>query len=55
MQCGGTFAVSEEGAPYKAVSQSDLTPVDDYVDALGDSIHCDALLATSIIIRRPGA
>ena len=27
----------------------------DYVDALGDSIHCDALLATSIIIRRPGA
>jgi hypothetical protein len=44
------FAVPEGDVVYNAVSQSDLTSVDDYVDALGDPIHRDA---ASIIIRSP--
>jgi hypothetical protein len=50
------FAVPEEGAsPLETVSGSDhappLTRPDDYVDAVGDPIHGDALLATGIAIR----
>ena len=35
----------------KRVSQSDLTPVDNYVDALEDPINRDALFAVSIIVE----
>ena len=48
------FAVPEEGGPHKAVSQSDLTPVDDYyVDAPEDPIHRDALLPANSITGSP--
>jgi hypothetical protein len=47
------FALPGDGAPYEAVSQSDLTPVDDYVEALRDLIHRDALLAAGIVVRSP--
>ena len=52
------FAVPEEGAPLEAGSKSDLStplprPDDDYVDALGDPIPSDTLLATGIVIKSP--
>ena len=48
-------AVPDEDALCKAVSQSAITPVDDYVGAFEDPIHRDALLAASITTSRsPG-
>ena len=52
------FAVPEEGAPLEAASESDLsTPLprlnDDHVDALGDPILSDTLLATGIVVKSP--
>ena len=48
------FAVPEEGGPHIAVSQSDLTPVDDYyVDAPEDLIHRNALLPANSITGSP--
>jgi hypothetical protein len=55
MRC--VFAVSEEGKPSEAVSESDVTPplprLDGYVNALGEPIDEGILLATGIVIRSP--
>lgn len=55
MRC--VFAVPEEGKPPEAVSESYITPppqrLDDYVDALGETIDDGILLPTGIVIRSP--
>jgi hypothetical protein len=52
------FAVTEEGVPpLEAVPGSEIAPPrprpDDYVDAVGDPIHGDALLTTGIVVSSP--
>ena len=55
MRC--VFAVPEEGKPSEAVSESDFAPslprLDGYVDALGEPIDSDALVAAGIVIKSP--
>ena len=51
------FAVPEDGKPWEAVPESDVTPslvrLDDYVDALGEPIDEGILRAMGIVISSP--
>ncbi|KAI0268505.1 hypothetical protein BGY98DRAFT_1091490 [Russula aff. rugulosa BPL654] len=51
------FAVPEDGKPWEAVPESDVTPslvrLDDYIDALGEPIDEGILRAMGIVISSP--